>query len=695
MTARPPQRPRTLAHVAVDGVEPDGLPPPDDSTPFRVVSDFKPAGDQPQAIEALVRGLRNGLPAQTLLGATGTGKTFTIANVIEAVNRPTLVMAPNKTLAAQLYREFKEFFPDNAVEYFVSYYDYYQPEAYIPSTDTFIEKDSSINDELDKLRLSATKSLLERRDTLVVASVSCIYGIGSPSEFHSMCAFLREGDRMERDALLRRLVEIQYERHDMDFHRGAFRVRGDQVDVFPAYEERKAVRIEFFGDEIESLTEFDPITGEKLRRLKRVAIFPTTVYATSKETLVSAIGRIEAELRERLPLLEAQGKVLEHARLKQRTEHDLDMLREMGVCPGIENYSRHLAGRAEGESPFTLIDYFPDDFLLVLDESHIGVPQIGAMYHGDRNRKTTLVEFGFRLPSALDNRPLKFDEWEKRIHQAIFVSATPAKYELERSEGVVVEQIIRPTGLVDPRIVVRPEAGQVRDVMEEVRRRVERDERVLVTTLTKKFAEELTDFLTEEGFKARYMHSDIKVLERVEIIRELRVGKVDVLVGINLLREGLDLPEVSLVCILDADKEGFLRSAVSLIQTVGRAARNVDGTVIFYADRVTDSMKFCIEETNRRRERQVAYNEANGIVPTTIRKAVKDILEVETRTGGDETYALIAAEPGAEYLSKKSVQEKIESLQKEMREAARRLDFELAAELRDRAAAWQKKLREL
>ncbi len=687
-TTRPPHRPRTLDQ------QPDfELPKPDDAEPFRVVSDYKPAGDQPKAIEALVRGLFNDLPAQTLLGATGTGKTFTIANVVETVNRPTLVLAPNKTLAAQLYREFKEFFPDNAVEYFVSYYDYYQPEAYLPSTDTFIEKDASINDELDKLRLSATKSLLERRDTLVVASVSCIYGIGSPSEFHAMCAFLREGDIIPRDQLLRRLVDIQYTRNDADFHRGVFRVRGDQIDIFPAYEERKAVRVELFGDEIDSITEFDPFTGERLRRIRRAAIYPTSVYATSKDTLLAAVELIEDELKERLRELEDQGKLLEYQRLKQRTEHDLEMMREMGTCPGIENYSRHLAKRAEGEPPYTLLDYFPDDYLLVVDESHIAVPQVGGMYHGDRNRKQTLVDFGFRLPSARDNRPLKFDEWERRVNQIIFVSATPSQYEMERSGGVVVEQIIRPTGLVDPRVVVRPIEGQVQDVISEARARAERNERVLVTTLTKKFAEQLTEYLNEEGIKTRYMHSDIKVLERVEIIRELRTGKVDVLVGINLLREGLDLPEVSLVCILDADKEGFLRSSVSLIQTVGRAARNIDGTVVMYADRVTDSMRECLEETDRRRERQNIFNEEHGITPQTVRKAVKDIIEVEYRV--DEDLALIAAEPGEEYLSKRDVEKKIDSLRKEMKDAAKRLDFELAAELRDRMTAWQARLREL
>jgi len=659
--------------------------------PFQVVSDFEPAGDQPQAIEKLVQGLLNGLPAQTLLGATGTGKTFTIANVIEQVSRPTLVLAPNKTLAAQLYREFRDFFPHNAVEYFVSYYDYYQPEAYIPSSDTFIEKDSSINDELDKLRLSATKSLLERRDVIVVASVSCIYGIGSPTEFHALCLFVREGDQIPREQFLRRLVEIQYQRHETDFFRGTFRVRGDTVDVFPAYEERRALRIEFFGDEIESLHEIDPLTGEKLRRVARAAIYPTTVYATRKDTLARAIGDIEAELNERLKDLEAQNKLVEYQRLKQRTDFDMEMLREMGSCPGIENYSRHLAGRAQGEPPYTLLDYFPDDFLMVIDESHIAVPQIGAMFHGDRSRKETLVEFGFRLPSALDNRPLRFEEFEKRVNQVIFVSATPAQYEMQRSGGVIVEQIIRPTGLLDPVIEVRPVEGQVQDLIHDAKLRAARDQRVLVTTLTKRFAEELTEYLTESGLKTRYMHSDVEVLERVEIIRELQTGTIDVLVGINLLREGLDMPEVSLVAVLDADKEGFLRSSVSLIQTVGRAARNVDGTVVLYADRVTRSMQECMDETNRRREKQQAHNEAHGITPQTIRKAVRRAIEVDYMDFEELPMGLVA-EPEAEYLTRGQIEKKIEELKKEMRTAAQQLDFELAAALRDKMMQWKARL---
>jgi excinuclease ABC subunit B len=659
---------------------------------FEVVSDFEPAGDQPQAIEKLVSGLVNGLPAQTLLGATGTGKTFTIAKVIQQVSKPTLVLAPNKTLAAQLYREFKEFFPHNAVEYFVSYYDYYQPEAYIPSSDTFIEKDSAINDELDKLRLSATKSLIERRDVIVVASVSCIYGIGSPSEFHALCLFVREGDQVPREQFLRRLVEIQYQRQETDFFRGTFRVRGDTVDVFPAYEERRALRIEFFGDEIESMYEIDALTGEKLKRVARAAIYPTTVYATRKDTLARALQDIAVELEDRLGQLQATNKLVEHQRLKQRTDFDMEMLREMGTCPGIENYSRHLAGRAQGEPPYTLLDYFPDDFLLVVDESHIAIPQIGAMYHGDRSRKETLVEFGFRLPSALDNRPLRFEEFEKRVNQLIFVSATPSQYEFERSGGVIVEQIIRPTGLLDPVIEVRPVEGQVQDVIHEARIRASRDQRVLVTTLTKRFSEELTEYLTESGLKVRYMHSDIEVLERVEIIRELQSGTIDVLIGINLLREGLDLPEVSLVCVLDADKEGFLRSSVALIQTVGRAARNVDGMVILYADTVTRSMRICMDETDRRREVQRTHNEANGITPTTIRKTVRRAIEVgRDEDEGDLPLGLVA-EPAEEYLSRPMIEKKIEQLKKEMRDAAQKLDFELAAALRDKMLTWKAKL---
>ncbi|MBX3727737.1 MAG: excinuclease ABC subunit UvrB [Candidatus Sumerlaeia bacterium] len=662
--------------------------------PFRVVSPFEPAGDQPRAIERLVEGLARGVPAMTLLGATGTGKTFTIAKVVEVLNRTTLVLAPNKTLAAQLYREFKEFLPDNAVEYFVSYYDYYQPEAYIPSSDTYIEKDSSINDELDKLRLSATKSLIERRDTLVVASVSCIYGIGSPSEFHALVVLVREGERISRDALLRRLVEIQYRRDDMDFYRGSFRVRGDVVDVFPAYEEERALRIEFFGDEIEALSEIDPMTGARLQRIRRAALYPTTVYATRKDTLQRALVDIQEELATRLRFLEENNRLVEYQRLKQRTDYDMEMLRETGTCPGIENYSRHLAGRGEGEPPYTLLDYFPDDFLLVVDESHIAVPQLRAMFAGDRSRKQTLVEYGFRLPSALDNRPLRFEEFERRVHQAVFVSATPSAYELGRSEGVVVEQLIRPTGLVDPTIHVRPVADQVQDLIAEAKLRAARNQRTLVTTLTKRFAEDLTEYLSEAGLKARYMHSDVKVLERVEIIQDLRSGKIDVLVGINLLREGLDLPEVSLVAILDADKEGFLRSTVSLIQTVGRAARNVDGTVILYADRMTDSMRAAIEETDRRRALQAEHNERHGITPQSIQKNLTRIIETAYEPATPSVEWLAAEQPG-EYLGRAELERRIEELKADMRSAARVLDFELAAVLRDRMVALQRKLKDL
>ncbi|MGF1571466.1 MAG: excinuclease ABC subunit UvrB [Sumerlaeia bacterium] len=668
---------------------------PSSETPFTVICEYSPAGDQPKAISQLIQGLQNGMPAQTLLGATGTGKTFTIANVIQAVNRPTLVMAPNKTLAAQLYREFKEFFPKNAVEYFVSYYDYYQPEAYIPSSDTFIEKDSSINDELDKLRLSATKSLLERRDTIVVASVSCIYGIGSPSEFFEMCMLLREGDEIGRDALMRRLVEIQYRRNDLDFHRGTFRVRGDTVDIYPAYEERKALRVEFFGDEIESLSELDPMTGNRYQGLKRAVVYPTTVYATTRNTLNAAMTRIEDELRDRLRDLEDQGKLIEYARLKQRTEYDLELLREMGSCPGIENYSRHLAGRESGESPFTLLDYFPDDYLLVMDECHLGIPQVSGMYHGDRSRKNTLVDFGFRLPSALDNRPLQFKEFEKRINQAIFVSATPADYELERSGGVVVEQIIRPTGLIDPEIEIRPVEGQVQDVIHEAKIHKAKNQRVLVTTLTKRFSEELTEYLIEAGLKTRYMHSDVKVLERVEILQQLRSGEVDVLVGINLLREGLDLPEVSLVTILDADKEGYLRSAVSLIQTVGRAARNVEGRVIMYADRITDSMARCIDETNRRRDIQIAHNTANGITPKSIQKSMAKIIETSYKDKAELGMELLVAEDSPEFISPAGLRKKIKTTDQEMKKAAQELNFELAAALRDQLLKLQHQLKEI
>ncbi|MCC7393146.1 excinuclease ABC subunit UvrB, partial [Candidatus Sumerlaeota bacterium] len=656
---------------------------------FALYSSFKPSGDQPEAIQQLVRGIENGLPAQVLLGVTGSGKTFTMAHIINQLNRPALILAPNKTLAAQLYREFKELFPSNAVEYFVSYYDYYQPEAYIPSSDTYIEKDSSINDELDKLRLSATRSLLERNDVIVVASVSCIYGIGSPSDYFNLVEYLEPGQRTKREDLLRRFVELQYTRNDNDFYRGTFRVRGDQVDIFPAYEERRALRVEFFGDEIDALTEIDPLTGERVRKIRRAAIYPASVYATSRDKLNAAMKLIEAELTERLDDLEKNGKMLEHARLKQRTEYDLELMKEVGVCPGIENYSRHLSARRAGEPPYTLIDYFSEDFLLFVDESHIAIPQVRAMYHGDRSRKSSLVEYGFRLPSALDNRPLQFEEFEKKINQAIFVSATPEQYELERSGGAVVEQVIRPTGLLDPEIEVRPVARQVQDLLEEIRKRIANGERVLVTTLTKRFAEELSEYYGELGIKVKYMHSDVDVLDRVQIIKELREGKFDVLIGINLLREGLDIPECSLVAILDADKEGYLRSTRSLIQTVGRAARNLSGKVIMYADNITRSMQACMDETDRRRAKQREHNKANGITPRSVQKRISTI--IETSYDHEESELLAVAEEDAAYLTKAQMEKKREQLQKEMKEAARALNFEKAAQLRDEMLKLEKR----
>jgi len=662
---------------------------------FRLAGEFQPAGDQPQAIDQLVAGVEAGAPAQVLLGVTGSGKTYTMANVIARTNRPALVLAHNKTLAAQLYREFRDFFPENAVEYFVSYYDYYQPEAYIPSTDTYIEKDSSVNEELDKLRLSATKSLLERRDVVVVASVSCIYGIGSPQDFFHMVLFLREGETDPRDSVLRRLVDIQYQRNDMDFARGVFRVRGDVVDVYPAYEERSAIRIEWFGDQIDALWEIDPISGAKRHRLRRVAIFPTTVYVTSRENLERAMGDIRAELEERVRELENAGKLLEAQRIRQRTEYDLEMMRETGACMGIENYSRHLTGRKPGEPPYTLIDYFPEDFLLFIDESHMSVPQVRGMYLGDRSRKQTLIEYGFRLPSALDNRPLRFEEFAQRIHQVIFVSATPANYELERTEGRVVEQIIRPTGLIDPAIEVRPVASQVDDLLGEIRDRAAKNQRVLVTTLTKRFSEELTEYYTELGVRCRYMHSDIDAIERAELIRDLRLGQFDVLIGINLLREGRDLPEVSLVAVRDADKEGFLRSAVSLIQTVGRAARNLDGRVILYADTITDSMRRCIDETARRRALQEEFNREHGITARSIQKGVKTLIENSAAEADYFEPTSVVAEDGVSYGSRGEMQRRVEDLRKRMRQAANALEFEEAARLRDEMLALQRKLVEM
>ena len=649
---------------------------------FELVSEFTPKGDQPAAIESLVAGVRRGDPHQTLLGVTGSGKSFTIACGVEQLNRPTLVMAPNKTLAAQLYEEFKQLFPENAVEYFVSYYDYYQPEAYIPSTDTYIEKDSSINDEIDKLRHSTTHSLLTRRDVLVVASVSCIYGLGAPETYGSMHAYVETGMKIPRDTLLRRLVDMLYTRNDTDFHRGTFRVRGDVVEIFPQYEAERALRIEFFGDEVESLAEIDPLRGVVVGRPKRAMVYPASHYVATDEILKRAIEGIREELRERIAWFRDCDKRIEAQRLEQRTLYDLEMLEEMGFCHGVENYSRWLDGRDAGETPHTLYDYFPEDLLVVLDESHISVPQIGGMYRGDRARKETLVEYGWRLPSALDNRPLRFEEWEGRAPQRIYVSATPAGYELERSKGVVVEQIIRPTGLIDPKLEVRPAGGQVDDLLGEIRERARAGERVLVTTLTKRMAEELTDYYAELGVRVRYLHSDVKTLERMEIIRELREGAFDVLVGINLLREGLDIPEVSLVAILDADKEGFLRSTRSLIQTIGRAARNVNGAVLLYADRETKSIRETLAETNRRRELQQRYNDEHGITPKTIVKRIsslrdsiweRDYVTVPTRSE--------AADPS---IPAHELPALIESLTREMRAAAAELDFERAAALRDR-----------
>jgi len=648
---------------------------------FQLKSEYTPRGDQPRAIAALAEGLEKGYRGQVLLGATGTGKTYTMAQVIQAVQRPTLVLAPNKTLAAQLCAEFKEFFPNNAVEYFVSYYDYYQPEAYIPQTDTYIEKDSAINDEIDKLRHSATCALFERRDVIIVASVSCIYGLGDPEMYSALVLSLRKGESYDRDAALRKLVSIQYERNDINFVRGKFRVRGDVLEIFPASATEKAVRVDFFGDEVERLLEFDVLTGEILGERSHVSVFPASHYATSRESMERAIVSIEAELVERLAVLRAQGKLLEAQRLEQRTNYDIEMMREMGFCNGIENYSRHLTGRAPGQPPYTLLDYFPKDFIMFIDESHVAVPQVGGMYEGDRSRKAALVEHGFRLPSAFDNRPLTFPEFVERVGQVVYVSATPGPYELKNSVQVV-EQIIRPTGLVDPEITVRPTRGQIDDLMREIRLRVRRGERVLVTTLTKKMAEDLTDYLREVGIKVRYLHSDIKTIERMEILRDLRLGVFDVLVGINLLREGLDLPEVSLVAILDADKEGYLRSERSLIQTVGRVARNAEGRVIMYADKITDSMDRAIRETERRRKIQTAYNAAHGITPETVRKAVREVIEA-TRAAEPKAPYEAGAPGGGKRMTKAQLKKYIATLEKEMKEAARRLDFEQAAQFRD------------
>lgn len=646
---------------------------------FELVSKYSPQGDQPEAIRQLVEGVKSNKRHQTLLGATGTGKTFTISNVIKEVNKPTLVIAHNKTLAGQLYSEFKEFFPNNAVEYFVSYYDYYQPEAYVPQTDTFIEKDASINDEIDKLRHSATSALFERNDVIIIASVSCIYGLGSPEEYRELVVSLRTGMEIERNQLLHRLVDIQYERNDIDFKRGTFQVRGDVVEIFPASRDEHCIRVEFFGDEIDRIREVDALTGEIVGEREHAAIFPASHFVTREEKMRLAIQNIENELEERLAVLKAENKLLEAQRLEQRTRYDLEMMREMGFCSGIENYSRHLTLRPAGSTPYTLLDYFPKDFLIVIDESHVTLPQIRGMYNGDKARKEVLVEHGFRLPSALDNRPLKFDEFEKHIHNIIYVSATPGPYEIEHTPKMV-EQIIRPTGLLDPKIDVRPIEGQIDDLIGEIQERVKKNERVLVTTLTKKMSEDLTDYLKEIGIKVQYLHSEIKTLERIEIIRELRLGKYDVLVGINLLREGLDIPEVSLVAILDADKEGFLRSERSLIQTIGRAARNANGQVIMYADRITDSMEKAISETKRRRTIQEEYNRKHGITPKTIQKDIRDVIRATYAAEEQEEY-----KPSTSFskMSKKERDRLIADMEKEMKEAAKALDFERAAELRD------------
>ena len=649
--------------------------------PFQIVTDFTPQGDQPRAIEKLTEGIMRGEKHQVLLGVTGSGKTFSMANVVERVQKPTLVIAPNKTLAAQLYGEFKELFPHNAVEYFVSYYDYYQPEAYLPTTDTYIAKDASINDTIDKMRHSATHSLFERKDVIIVASVSCIYGLGSPEEYKNMLVLFQNQVEASRDEVLDRLVEIQYERNDYDFARGTFRVKGDVIEIFPAYEEEKAIRVEFFGDTIDAITEIDPLRGRVLRKLNKVPIYPNSHYVTGKERLKSAVSAIQVELKERREELLSQKKLLEEQRLREKTTFDLEMIGEMGYCTGIENYSRHLDGRNPGEPPAVLLNYFPDDFLLFIDESHITIPQLNGMYRGDRSRKGTLVEFGFRLPSALDNRPLKFEEFEQKVNQVIYVSATPAAYEMQKSRGKIVEQLIRPTGLIDPAIEIRPATHQVDDLLGEVKKQIEKKERTLVTTLTKRMAEDLTDYYANLGLRVRYLHSDIDTLERVEIIRDLRLGTFDILIGINLLREGLDLPEVSLVAILDADKEGFLRSERSLIQTCGRTARNVFGRVIMYAETTTDSMKRAIDETNRRRKLQKEYNRKHGITPESIKKSVQDI--VGSIFESDYFTVSVAAEDGQEYVSKGDISKQVKKLQKEMKKAAKDLEFERAAELRD------------
>jgi excinuclease ABC subunit B len=649
---------------------------------FKLVSDFEPKGDQPQAIEQLSEAVLKGVPHQVLLGVTGSGKTFTVANVIERVQKPTLVISHNKTLAAQLYGEFKELFPENAVEFFVSYYDYYQPEAYIPSTDTYIEKDTQINEEIDKMRHSATRSLLERNDVIIVASVSCIYGLGSPEAYHGMLLYLEKGMAISREEILSKLVEIQYERNDIDFHRGTFRVRGDVIEVFPAHEEYRALRIQLFGDEVDAIAEIDPIRGKVIQPLDKIPIYPGSHYVTFPDRMQRAIQSIREELKERLPQFKSQNRLLEAQRLQQRTNFDLEMLQELGYCQGIENYSRHLTGRKPGEPPPTLLDYYPKDYLLFIDESHVTIPQLIGMYRGDRSRKETLVEYGFRLPSALDNRPLMFEEFQERVHQVIYVSATPSDYEMKMSNGRIVEQIIRPTGLSDPSIEVKPAKNQVDDLLEEIQKRVKQKERVLVTTLTKRMAEDLTEYYADLGLRVKYLHSDIDTLDRVEIIRDLRLGKFDVIIGINLLREGLDLPEVSLVAILDADKEGFLRSEKSLIQTFGRAARNVNGQVILYADKMTGSMDQAILETNRRRKMQEEYNKVHRITPQTVKKSVRNILA--SIYEADYFTIPSVSDFQEEYVPIKEITTMIQKLKREMKEAAGRLEFERAAEIRDR-----------
>ena len=657
---------------------------------FKLKAPYKPTGDQPQAIAELVKGFKEGNQCQTLLGVTGSGKTFTMANVIQQLQKPTLVIAHNKTLAAQLYGEFKEMFPDNAVEYFVSYYDYYQPEAYVPSSDTYIAKDSSVNEEIDKLRLSATAALIERRDVIVIASVSCIYGLGEPENFEQMMVSLRPGMEKDRDEVLRQLIDIQYDRNDMDFKRGTFRVRGDTVEIVPADRGDTAIRVEFFGDEIDRISEIDMLTGEVKNTLNHIAIFPASHYVVPKERMEKAIRNIEIELEEQVKYFKSEGKLLEAQRIAERTNFDIEMMRETGFCSGIENYSRHLAGLAPGQPPNTLMDYFPDDFIIMIDESHKTVPQIGGMYHGDQSRKRTLVEYGFRLPSALDNRPLSFDEFESKIDQVMFVSATPGKYE-EEHELLRAEQVIRPTGLLDPEVEVRPVEGQIDDLIGEVNKEIANKHKILITTLTKRMAEDLTDYMRELGIRVRYLHSDIDTLERTEIVRDMRLDVFDVLVGINLLREGLDIPEITLVAILDADKEGFLRSETSLIQTIGRAARNAEGHVIMYADNMTDSMRMAIDETMRRREIQMKYNEEHGITPQTIKKSVRDLISISKKVAAEE----MKLEKDPESMSAAELEKLIKKLEKQMKKAAAELNFEAAAELRDKLIELKKHLNEM